>query len=78
MVGDYGFDPLRIGVNSDLIRWSREAELTHGRWAMAAVTGILFTDLIGYEKCAIQVRGPKRTPWTPDGPGVYTSKSLSQ
>merc|ERR1711869_186448 len=43
----YGFDPLRIGVNSELLPWGKEAELTHGRWAMAATAGILFTDLIG-------------------------------
>ena len=47
MIGDYGFDPLRIGVNSELLPWYKEAELTHGRWAMAATAGILFTDLIG-------------------------------
>ncbi|GFH18804.1 chlorophyll a-b binding protein, chloroplastic, partial [Haematococcus lacustris] len=28
----------------------REAELTNGRWAMAAVAGILFTDLVGLPK----------------------------
>merc|ERR1711976_507411 len=47
MIGDYGFDPLRIGVNSDLLPWYIEAELTHGRWAMVAVAGILMTDSLG-------------------------------
>jgi hypothetical protein len=50
MIGDYGFDPLRIGVNSDLICWLREAEINHGRWAMAAVAGILLTEAIGIDK----------------------------
>lgn len=45
--GDYGFDPLRLGTNPDQLKWFREAELTNGRWAMAAVAGILFTDLVG-------------------------------
>jgi len=45
MAGDYGFDPLRIGANKDLLPYYREAELMNGRWAMAAVAGILFTDL---------------------------------
>lgn len=45
--GDYGFDPLRLGANKERYSWFREAELTNGRWAMAAVAGILFTELIG-------------------------------
>jgi hypothetical protein len=50
MAGDYGFDPLRLGTNPERLRWFREAELTNGRWAMAAVAGILFTDLVGLPK----------------------------
>uniref|UniRef100_A0AC62AEM4 Lhca2 n=1 Tax=Dunaliella tertiolecta TaxID=3047 RepID=A0AC62AEM4_DUNTE len=50
MLGDYGFDPLRLGTNPDRMKWFREAELTNGRWAMAAVVGILFTDLVGLPK----------------------------
>ena len=49
-VGDYGFDPLRLGTNKENLKWFREAELTNGRWAMAAVAGILFTDLVGLPK----------------------------
>merc|ERR1712118_267260 len=49
MVGDYGFDPLRLGVNTELLPWYKEAELTNGRWAMAAVSGILLTDLVGLD-----------------------------
>ncbi len=40
-------DPLRLGTNPDRLKWFREAELMNGRWAMAAVVGILFTDLVG-------------------------------
>eukprot|EP00355_Strombidium_rassoulzadegani_P004069 CAMPEP_0168616378 /NCGR_PEP_ID=MMETSP0449_2-20121227/4997_1 /TAXON_ID=1082188 /ORGANISM="Strombidium rassoulzadegani, Strain ras09" /LENGTH=252 /DNA_ID=CAMNT_0008657163 /DNA_START=59 /DNA_END=817 /DNA_ORIENTATION=- len=47
MAGDYGFDPLRIGANEELLPYYREAELMNGRWAMAAVAGILFTDALG-------------------------------
>jgi len=47
MAGDYGFDPLRIGGNAELLPYYREAELMNGRWAMAAVAGILFTDAFG-------------------------------
>ncbi len=45
-----GFDPLRLGTNPDQLKWYREGELTNGRWAMAAVAGILFTDLVGLPK----------------------------
>lgn len=50
MMGDYGFDPLRLGTNPDNLKWYREGELYNGRWAMAAVAGILFTDLVGLPK----------------------------
>ncbi|GLI59015.1 hypothetical protein VaNZ11_000839 [Volvox africanus] len=50
LLGDYGFDPLRLGTNPEQLKWFREAELTNGRWAMAAVAGILFTDLVGLPK----------------------------
>ncbi|KAL6784696.1 LHCA2 [Auxenochlorella protothecoides x Auxenochlorella symbiontica] len=45
--GDYGFDPLRLGVKPELLAYYREGELTNGRWAMAAVAGILFTEAVG-------------------------------
>uniref|UniRef100_A0A383WNZ7 Chlorophyll a-b binding protein, chloroplastic n=1 Tax=Tetradesmus obliquus TaxID=3088 RepID=A0A383WNZ7_TETOB len=50
MLGDYGFDPLRLGTNPESLKWYREGELYNGRWAMAAVAGILFTDLVGLPK----------------------------
>jgi len=48
--GDSGFDPLSLGTNPDTLKWFAEAELTNGRWAMMAVVGILFTDLVGLPK----------------------------
>jgi len=45
--GDFGFDPLRLGTDPDTLKWYVEGELTNGRWAMAAVAGILFTDALG-------------------------------
>ena len=47
MAGDYGFDPLRLGANKNLINYYREAELMNGRWAMVACAGILFTEATG-------------------------------
>lgn len=56
-----GFDPLRLGTNPETLKWYREAELYNGRWAMAAVAGILFTDLVGLPKfwlAGAEVRQP--------------------
>lgn len=50
MAGDYGFDPLRLGANPETLPYLQEAELMNGRWAMAAVTGIAFTDAVGLPK----------------------------
>jgi len=38
--GDYGFDPLGLGKDPAALKWYREAEIIHGRWAMTAVVGI--------------------------------------
>jgi len=45
--GDAGFDPLGLGADAERLRWYQEAEKTNGRWAMAAVAGILFTEAAG-------------------------------
>merc|ERR1711869_148322 len=34
MPGDFGFDPLRLGSDPEILKWFREAELQHCRWAM--------------------------------------------
>jgi light-harvesting complex I chlorophyll a/b binding protein 2 len=41
LVGDYGFDPLGLGSDPEILKWFVQAELIHGRWAMAGVAGIL-------------------------------------
>lgn len=46
MPGDFGFDPLNLGVNADALEWYRNAELQNGRWAMAGVAGILVPSLM--------------------------------
>lgn len=72
-----GFDPLRLGVDPERLKWFREAELTNGRWAMAAVAGVLFTELVRSQMqasaasalktcvsmtgCPGQARAPKRS-----------------
>jgi hypothetical protein len=47
--GDFGFDPLGLGKDPAFLKWYREAELIHGRWAMAVVLGIF----MGQPRCAI-------------------------
>merc|ERR1712187_477980 len=46
MPGDYGFDPLRLGSDANVLKWFREAELQHCRWAMLGVAGILVGELV--------------------------------
>lgn len=50
MAGDFGFDPLRLGANPETLPYLQEAELMNARWAMMAVTGIAYTDLVGLPK----------------------------
>jgi len=47
LAGDRGFDPLGLGADEGRLKWYAEAEKTNGRWAMAAVAGILFTEATG-------------------------------
>ncbi|KAJ1437114.1 Protein kinase domain [Sesbania bispinosa] len=44
--GDFGFDPLGLGSDPELLKWFAQAELMHGRWAMLAVSGILIPELL--------------------------------
>merc|ERR1712217_921982 len=46
MTGDYGFDPLNLGSDSEMLEWFREAELQHSRWAMLGVAGILVGEVV--------------------------------
>ncbi|KAG2439611.1 hypothetical protein HXX76_004963 [Chlamydomonas incerta] len=44
--GDFGFDPLGLGANAESLKWFKESELVHCRWAMAAVAGILVQEIV--------------------------------
>merc|ERR1712224_1161149 len=44
--GDYGFDPLGLGKDPQMMKWYRQAELQHARWAMLATSGILAQGII--------------------------------
>merc|ERR1719408_381264 len=45
LVGDFGFDPLGLGKDPLSLKWYRQAELQHARWAMLATSGILVQSL---------------------------------
>lgn len=41
LAGDYGWDPLGLGKDPVALKWYRQAELMHARWAMLGVAGII-------------------------------------
>eukprot|EP00976_Prorocentrum_cordatum_P025016 508528-Prorocentrum_minimum.AAC.4 len=41
LAGDYGWDPLGLGADPVALKWYRQSELQHARWAMFGVAGIL-------------------------------------
>lgn len=45
MPGDFGFDPLGLASDNNLIGWYRQAELINGRWAMVGCVGVLAAEL---------------------------------
>lgn len=45
LAGDYGFDPMGFGADPVALKWYRQAELVHARWAMLGVAGILAQEL---------------------------------
>merc|ERR1711959_758013 len=46
MAGDFGFDPLRLGSDATALKWFREAELQHCRWAMLGTVDILVGEIV--------------------------------
>merc|ERR1719463_953804 len=45
LAGDRGFDPMGLGADPTALRWFRQSELMHARWAMLGVAGILVQEL---------------------------------
>ncbi|KAF4352676.1 hypothetical protein F8388_005371 [Cannabis sativa] len=68
--GDYGFDPLGLGKDPAFLKWYKEAELIHGRWAMAAVLGIFVGQAWSESKRWVDFFNPESqsvewaTPWS--------------
>eukprot|EP00878_Enallax_costatus_P000304 GHUV01000377.1.p1 GENE.GHUV01000377.1~~GHUV01000377.1.p1 ORF type:complete len:264 (+),score=85.78 GHUV01000377.1:141-932(+) len=46
MAGDYGFDPMGLGADPVALKWYRQSELVHARWAMLGVAGVLGQEIL--------------------------------
>merc|ERR550514_1538457 len=44
LAGDYGYDPLGLGKDTEQVLKYREAELIHARWAMLAAAGFVIPE----------------------------------
>eukprot|EP00244_Chara_vulgaris_P003373 TRINITY_DN160_c0_g1_i6.p1 TRINITY_DN160_c0_g1~~TRINITY_DN160_c0_g1_i6.p1 ORF type:complete len:271 (+),score=45.98 TRINITY_DN160_c0_g1_i6:368-1180(+) len=44
--GDFGFDPLGLGSEPELLKWMTQAEIVHCRWAMLGAAGILIPEAL--------------------------------
>jgi light-harvesting complex I chlorophyll a/b binding protein 2 len=65
MAGDFGFDPLSLGSDPELLSWFQQAELQHARWAMVGAAGIMVPELMTN---AGIINAPL---WTEAGAGNY-------
>ncbi|KAK3278851.1 hypothetical protein CYMTET_13238 [Cymbomonas tetramitiformis] len=45
LAGDFGWDPLGLGADETALKWYRQAELMHARWAMLGCVGILVQEV---------------------------------
>merc|ERR1712066_818411 len=46
LAGDRGFDPMGLGADPVALKWYRQSEIIHARWAMLGVAGIIAQELI--------------------------------
>jgi light-harvesting complex I chlorophyll a/b binding protein 4 len=46
LAGDYGWDPLGLGADPVALKWYRQSELVHARWAMLGVAGVLVQEIV--------------------------------
>jgi len=44
LAGDYGYDPLGLGKDTETVEKYRAYELLHARWAMLAAAGIIIPE----------------------------------
>lgn len=63
--GDYGFDPLSLGSDPEVLSWFVQAELQHARWAMVGFLGITVAEVLTLQG---QINAPL---WFNAGEGQY-------
>lgn len=44
--GDFGFDPLGLGSDPELLKWFQQSEIVHCRWAMLGAAGIIIPEAL--------------------------------
>lgn len=44
--GDFGFDPLGLGSDPELLKWFVQSEIVHCRWAMLGAAGIFIPEAL--------------------------------
>ena len=64
MIGDAGFDPLRLAEVQVDLNYARGAEIKHGRIAMLATVGFVVQEYVHIPGEAYQNPHPLQAPWT--------------
>eukprot|EP00803_Ostreobium_quekettii_P006350 evm.model.scf_1870.2 EVM.evm.TU.scf_1870.2 scf_1870:22374-24665(-) len=62
LAGDYGWDPLALGADPVALKWYRQAELQHARWAMLGCAGILGQELVNPDVFWYEAALPQNLP----------------
>lgn len=69
--GDFGFDPLGLGSEPELLKWFVQSEIVHSRWAMLGAAGIFIPE-------ALTKAGILNTPsWFTAGEAEYFTDSTT-
>ena len=64
MIGDAGFDPLRLAEVQVDLNYARGAEIKHGRIAMLAVVGFVVQEYVQLPGADYSNPNPLTAPWT--------------
>jgi light-harvesting complex I chlorophyll a/b binding protein 4 len=62
LAGDYGFDPMGFGADPVALKWYRQSELMHARWAMMGVAGIMGQELFNSDVFWYEAALPENLP----------------
>jgi len=71
LAGDYGYDPLGLGKDTETVEKYRAYELLHARWAMLAAAGIIIPE-------GLQARAGRPACAPPRRAGLRRSLARSQ